>query len=254
MKSKLKIISWNVNGIRAVHKKGFIGFIKKEKPDILCLQEIKAVQSQFPDELFDLGYKVLVNSADKKGYSGVSTFIKNESYIVNMEFGNKRFDSEGRFIELTLGDFSLVNFYIPQGGRDKINVPYKLEIYEKLFSYIKKIKNKNIILIGDFNIAHQELDLARPKQNKNNTMFTQEERRQIDKLLELGFIDSFRQLNKNGESYTWWPYFADARNRNLGWRIDYAFISKAFSKHLKNAYILKEVRGSDHAPIVLEIN
>ena len=269
MKSNLKIISWNVNGIRSAYKKGFVDFLKKENPDIFCLQEIKADNSQFPKELFNLGYKIIVNSAFKKGYSGVAVFLKKKPNEINLKFNHKRFDREGRFIELTFNNFTLINLYIPQGGRDKLNIPYKLESYKKLFVYIKRIKQKNIILIGDFNIAHKKIDLARPKQNQNNTMFTIDERKQIDKLINLGFVDSFRIFNKNGDNYTWWSYIAKSkmkqhglktdarvieRKLNVGWRIDYAFVSYAFSKNVKSAYILKEVHGSDHAPIVIEIN
>jgi exodeoxyribonuclease-3 len=251
----MKLISWNVNGIRANYKKGFIDFIKKEKPDIFCCQEIKAEVDQFPEEIFNIkGYRFFINPAQRKGYSGTMVMTKKEPILDSFSLGFKKFDQEGRVIRLDFDNFVFMNFYIPQGGRKKENLDYKLESYKKLFSYLEKIKNKNIILTGDFNIAHKEIDLARPKENKNNIMFTEEERSMLDKLLSLGFVDSFRHFNKNGGNYSWWPYFANARERDLGWRIDYFFTSKNFVKDIKKAYILKKVQGSDHAPVVLEIN
>ena len=156
-------------------------------------------------------------------------------------------------LKLKYPDFTLVNFYIPHGGRQKENLSYKLEVYELLLNFLSKIKNQNVIVIGDFNIAHQEIDLARPKDNQKNIMFTPEERRKLDEIIELGFIDSFRIFNKKGGNYTWWPYFVDARERNLGWRIDYIFVSKPLWNKLKGAFILKDVYGSDHCPVGIEL-
>lgn len=251
----MKIISWNVNGIRANHKKGFIKFLKREKPDLLCLQEIKADADQFPEEILELSdYKLFINSAKKKGYSGTMIFSKEKPKKHFFKIGSKKFDEEGRVVRLDFERFSIIDFYIPQGGRKKENLPYKLESYEKIFSYIKKMKQKNIILIGDFNIAREEIDLARPKENKNSIMFTPEERKKIEKLLKLGFVDSYRQFNKEGGNYTWWPYFANARERNLGWRIDYVYVSRPLTKKLKDAFILKDVCGSDHCPLGIKID
>jgi len=167
--------------------------------------------------------------------------------------GLKRFDEEGRVLELKYSDFTLFNFYIPHGSRDQKNMQYKLEVYERLFEYLKKFKNEKIILTGDFNISHKEIDLARPKQNKKNTGFTPQERREIDKLIRAGFVDSFRKFHKGPNHYTWWAYFANARERNIGWRLDYCFVSKNFSRHLKHAFILPKVEGSDHCPIGIEM-
>jgi len=183
----------------------------------------------------------------------VGVFSKKRPLEIKTKLGLKRFDSEGRFLELQYSEFTLANFYLPHGGRQKENLSYKLEVYQKLFQYLKKMKNKKLILIGDFNVAHEEIDLARPKQNKNNIMFTPKEREQIDKLLNLGFVDSFRKFHKEGGHYTWWPYFANTRQRNLGWRIDYTFVSKNLSSKIKNAFILPKVQGSDHCPIGIEI-
>ncbi len=165
----------------------------------------------------------------------------------------KRFDDEGRILELDYSDFVLINVYLPHGGRQKENLDYKLNVYSRLINYLEKTKNRKMLLTGDFNIAHKEIDPARPKQNKNNIMFTREERKQIDKLIELGFIDTFRELHREKKQYTGWSYFTDARQKNLGWRIDYAFIYKALISKLKNAFILSEVRGSDHCPIGLDL-
>jgi exodeoxyribonuclease-3 len=250
----MKIISWNVNGLRSVYKKGFLDFLKKEKADIICLQEIKIQENQIPSELINpFGYHSFFNSAIKKGYSGVAVFSKIEPQLISKKLGFNRFDKEGRILKVEYSDFILTNVYIPHGGRKKENFDYKLEVYKHLLKHFEKEKNKKKILIGDFNVAHQEIDLARPKQNRNNTMFTLKERKQIDKIIELGFKDCFRIFNKKGENYTWWPYYRNARQRNLGWRIDYAFVSRRLVKNIKKCFILKEVKGSDHCPIGLEM-
>jgi len=248
----MKIISWNVNGIRAVYKKGFLEWFKKAKADIICLQEIKAQKEQIPIDLLNLkNYHFYFNQAVKKGYSGVAVWAKEKPIKVDYELGLKRFDQEGRILKLKYPNFTLINLYLPHGGRAKENLDYKLECYAKLLSFLKK--TKNTILIGDFNIAHQEIDLARPKNNKNNIMFTPEERKQIDKLISLGLTDTFRKFNQKTDNYTWWPYFANARERNIGWRIDYTFVSKRMNSKLKNAFILNKVSGSDHCPIGINV-
>jgi len=250
----MKILSWNVNGLRSVYKKGFLDWIGESKADVVCLQEIKAqIEVLPPDLLCPKDYHSFFNPAFKKGYSGVAIFTKEKPQSSELKIGIERFDQEGRFLKLEYSDFVLINFYLPHGGRQKENLPYKIEVYNYLLSYLKKEKEKNLILIGDFNIAHQEIDLTRPRQNKNNIMFTVEERKQIDNIIELGFVDSFRKFNKETGNYTWWPYFANARERNLGWRIDYAFVSKNFTPKLKTAFILSGIKGSDHCPIGIEL-
>jgi len=253
----MKIISWNVNGIRAVYKKGFLKWLQDEKPDIICLQEIKAKQHQAPLDLQKLeGYFVYFNPAKRPGYSGTAIFTKQKPLVVEDKIGFKKFDEEGRVLKLKFPDFTLFNFYIPNGGRDKKNMEYKLKLYDYLFRYLKRVKslsNEKFILTGDFNIAHKEIDLARPKENKKNTGFTPEEREKIDKLIDIGFVDSFRQFNKQPENYTWWSHFANARQRNIGWRIDYCFVSENLKSKLKKAFILPKVTGSDHCPIGIEI-
>lgn len=250
----MKIISWNVNGLRAVYKKNFWDWFKKTKADIICLQEIKAHPEQLTPELVKpKGYYSYFNPASKKGYSGVAIYTKKEPLKVEYKLGMKRFDQEGRILKLEYPNFTLFNLYLPQGGRQKENMGYKLEVYTHLLNYLKRNKNKKIILIGDFNIAHEEIDLARPKQNQKNTMFTPKERKQIDKIIDLGFTDTFRKFHKQAGQYTWWPWLAKARLRNMGWRIDYVFTSKSLTPKLKNAFILSEVRGSDHCPVGVEM-
>ena len=250
----MKIISWNVNGIRSVYNKGFLDWLAKEKPDVLCLQEIKIDNLRLPDKLRNIkGYHAFFSHAKKPGYSGVAVYTKIRPKKVESRLGLKQFDDEGRIIRLDFEKFSLINLYLPHGGRGKERLGYKLAAYKKLFSYLKNIKNQNIILIGDFNIAHQELDLARPRANKNNIMFTREERGRLDQLIKMGFLDSFRHFHKEGGHYTWWPYFARARSRNLGWRIDYVFISMKMNKKTSQAFILPKVTGSDHCPVGVKI-
>ena len=251
----MKISTWNVNGIRAAAKKGFLHWLKKENNDIICLQEIKAKENQLPEEIINLpGYETFVNEAQKPGYSGTLILCKNNPKTITKKLGFRQFDNEGRIITIQYPNLLLLNLYMPHGGRDKSKLGYKLDCYKKLFAYLKGIKKKNIILSGDFNIAREEIDLARPKQNKNNIMFTPEERKQIEDLLTMGFTDSYRYLHPKGKKYTWWPYFANARTRNLGWRIDYIFTSSFLKKKIKNVKILKEVMGSDHCPVSIEVS
>jgi len=250
----MKIISWNINGLRSVFKKNFADFVENGHADIICLQEIKTQKEISQQNLFTpLAYQFYANYALKKGYSGVAAFVKNKPLKIKKNLGLERFDTEGRMLYLEYPDFTLINLYVPHGGRQKENLAYKLEVYKKFLNYLRKVKNKNVILSGDFNVAHQEIDLARPKQNQNNIMFTPEERKQIDALIKLGFVDTFRKFHPDGGHYTWWPYMANARQRNLGWRIDYIFVSKALAPKLKNAFILKDIVGSDHCPIGIEI-
>jgi len=253
----MRVLSWNVNGIRSVFKNKFIDFIKERAPDILCIQEIKAEDKQIPGELIELeGYKAYINSSDRKGYSGTMVFSKKEPNRVEYGIGFERFDKEGRVIVLEYEDFILINLYLPHGGRDKSNLEYKLKSYDALICYLKKSMQNNVkvLLIGDFNIAREDIDLARPKNNKNNIMFTGEERAKIQEIIDLGFVDCFRKIHPNEKRYSWWPYMAKLRERNVGWRIDYVFASENMFKGVKDSLILNEVFGSDHCPIGVEIN
>ncbi len=240
--------------MRSVYAKGFKDWLQSDRADIICLQELKAHGHQIPlDITGGRKYHIYHNTAEKKGYSGVGVFTKRKPQSVSRHLGLERFDKEGRMLRLDFDNFTLINIYIPHGGRQKENLNYKLEVYNKFFNYLESIGRKNIIIVGDFNIAHNENDLARPKQNKKNIMFTPEERMQIDKLIDMGFTDSFRHFHKGDGHYTWWPWLANARERNLGWRIDYQFISKSMLPRLKSALIEKDVTGSDHCPTATEL-
>lgn len=252
----MKIISWNVNGIRSVISKNELPKLLESKANFYCFQELKSQEKDIPSELLNLkGYQLYLNCGERKGYSGVGILTNQQPITIETKIGFNPFDEEGRFLLLEFKNYILINLYIINGGQKKEKLEYKLNFYNHLFKkYLPKLKNKNIILIGDFNIAHQEIDLARPQENKNNIMFTPEERKQIDNLLKLNFIDTFRYLNSKGENYTWWPYFANARIRNLGWRIDYCFISKPLLPKLQAAFIIPNQLGSDHCPIGISIS
>lgn len=250
----MKIVSWNVNGLRAVYKRNFLKLLEEINADIVCLQEIKAQRPQLPSDLINpKNYQSYFNSSSRKGYAGVAVYTKEKPIKIEQRLNLPRFDQEGRMLRLDYPDFTLINLYLPHGGRQKENLSYKLEVYDRILDYLEKIRDKNVILIGDFNIAHQEIDLARPKNNQKNIMFTPEEREQINRIVDLGFVDSFRKFHQEGGNYTWWPYFVNARERNLGWRIDYVFISKSLSKKVKDSFILKDIFGSDHCPVGIEL-
>jgi exodeoxyribonuclease-3 len=240
----MKIVSWNVNGLRSVVKKGFLNWLDVEKPDIICLQEIKAQETDLGWDLKHINdYHSYFNSAEKKGYSGVAVYTLKKPVSTKRKLGHKRFDKEGRMFQLKYPGFTLINIYIPHGGRGKENLDYKLEVYSKLSEKLKQNRSKKLILVGDLNIAHSEIDLSRPSNNKNNIMFTPVERMQIDNILKSGYTDTFRKFNSKKGNYTWWPYFANARQRNLGWRIDYIFTSKLVSGKLQDAFIQKDVKS-----------
>lgn len=251
----MKIISWNVNGLRAVYKKDFLEWFKNENADIVCLQEIKLQEGQIPKSLINPeGYFSYFSYAYKKGYSGVAVYAREKPLAVENKIGFEKFDSEGRVLKLEFKDFILLNLYMPNGGERKENLAYKLEAYDRLFKYLETIKEKPLVLAGDFNIAHKEIDLAEPEKNQDSIMFTSEERRRIDRLIKSGFIDTFRKFHKDESGqYTWWSYFSLSRDRNLGWRIDYVFTSKEMAGKLKDAFILSQVMGSDHCPVEVEI-
>jgi exodeoxyribonuclease-3 len=253
----MKVISWNVNGLRAVYKKGFLSWLKGCGADIVCLQEIKIQENQVPFDLVDPhGYKSYFNFAERKGYSGTAVYVRSKSAKeaeAIKSIGLDRFDNEGRLLQIEFPKFTLLNLYMPHGSRDKRDLYYKFTSYGYLLTRLKNLKSKKLVLAGDFNIAHKEIDLARPKDNKNNIMFTPQERAQLDELLGLGFIDSFRSLNKEGGNYTWWPYYNNARERNIGWRLDYIFVSKILKDTIKGVEILKNITKSDHCPIFINI-
>ena len=253
----IRILSWNVNGIRAVYKKGFVDWLKKENPDILCLQETKAQKEQLTDDLLNVGgYTSHFSSAEKKGYSGTATYTKQKPESFKTGIGIKKFDSEGRFAVTDYGKFILFNIYFPNGKARKERLEYKMDFYESFLKHLKKPlkEGKKIVICGDVNTAHKEIDLARPKANEKTSGFLPEEREWIDKLLDAGFIDTFRVFNDKPENYTWWDMITRARERNVGWRIDYFFISENLSKNLKSAFIMPDVMGSDHCPVGIELS
>jgi exodeoxyribonuclease III len=252
----MRIFSWNVNGIRAVIKKGFFQWMDKEKPDVVCLQEIKIHGDQVTPEIQNKeGYHSYFFSAQRKGYSGVAVYSKIPPQEVHYGFGVSPFDEEGRVLHLQYRDFHLVNVYFPNGKRDDIRLQYKYDFYQALLDYLRPFlqKNEKMIVCGDYNTAHQEIDLARPKENKNISGFLPEERKWLDRYLSEGFIDTFRSLHPTKVQYSWWSHFARARERNIGWRIDYHFASTALQKKIKKAEIHDMVEGSDHCPILVEL-
>ncbi len=252
----MKIISWNVNGIRACIKKGFLKFVKKEDPDILCLQEVKAHPEQVDMNLSSYEHHYW-NSAERKGYSGVAIFSKTKPLAIKNGIG--LLDEEGRVITLEFEDFYLVNVYVPNSKRGLERLDFRYKEWEpKFLKYLKSLK-KPVVVCGDLNVAHEEIDIARPKNNKTtatrpgNPGFTDKERKRFSDLISAGFIDTFRYLHPEKIKYSWWSYMANSRAKNIGWRIDYFLASKSLSKKIKKADILDEVMGSDHCPVLLEI-
>ncbi len=253
----MKILSWNVNGIRAIEKKGFLTWLQKINPDILCLQETKCHPEQLSANLLKpKGYKTFWSSAEKKGYSGVSVFTKRNPKSISCELGKKEFDCEGRNLILDFGNFILFNIYFPNGGAGNKRVPYKMNFYDKFLQISEALRKKgrNIIICGDVNTAHTEIDLARPKNNTENTGFLPEERAWITKFISKGYVDTFRYFCKDEpHHYTYWDYKTAARSRNVGWRLDYFFVNDNFLPKVRTSFILKDVLGSDHCPIGIEI-
>lgn len=256
-KNKYLLISWNVNGLRAVHKKGFIEWFNNTNPDMLCLQETKAHPEQLSDELLNVnGYKSYFSSSKvKKGYSGVVIYTKETPVKVEHGFGIPRFDDEGRIVIAHYDKFTLINIYYPNGKASEERLQYKMDFYDAFLDFANHLveKGKNLIICGDVNTAHKEIDLARPKENENTSGFLKIERDWMDKFFSHGYIDTFRMFNSEPGNYTWWDMQTRARERNVGWRIDYFFVSESLRANVKNAFIMPEVMGSDHCPVGLEI-
>jgi len=252
----MKILSWNVNGIRAADKKGLFNWFKDEQPDILCLQETKAQPEQIPPHLKNTpGFHIFFSSAEKKGYSGVATYSKIKPKEVKNGFGIEKFDSEGRILITEYPSFVLFNIYFPNGKQSQERLDYKLDFYDTFLSIADnyKAEGNNIVVCGDFNTAHKEIDLAHPKQNEKMSGFLPIERAWIDTFIDHGYVDTFREFNKEADQYSWWSMRTMARERNIGWRIDYFFVNKEFKKNVKNAFIMQDVTGSDHCPVGIEI-
>ena len=252
----MKMICWNVNGIRAALKKGFLDFLAEHDPDMLCLQEVKAYPEQVDLDMADHGYKTFWYPAVKKGYSGTAIFTKTEPISATYGLGEEEHDQEGRVITLEYKDYFLVTVYTPNSKRDLARLEYRQKTWDPLFlKHCKKLeKKKPVIFCGDLNVAHKEIDLARPKQNRRNAGFTEEEREGFDNIVEKGFIDTFREFCTDGDRYSWWSYMGRARDKNVGWRIDYFCISASLRKRLKSAEIHDQVLGSDHCPVEIEID
>lgn len=252
----MRILSWNVNGLRAVYSKGFLDWLRHEQPAILCVQETKASEEQIPKELKNVeGYYAYYSSAEKKGYSGVGLFTKSEPDVISKDLGIDRFDAEGRVIMADYGKFILFNVYFPNGKMSRERLRYKMDFYDSFLLRVDKLRRhgKRLIICGDVNTAHKEIDLARPKENSKISGFLPEERAWIDRLTDHGFIDTFRVRNKEAGQYTWWDLKTRARERNVGWRIDYFFVTENLCTNLKDAFILKDVMGSDHCPVGIDV-
>ena len=251
------ILSWNVNGIRAASRKGFLEWLFWESPDILCVQEIKAQPQQLGRDLREpKDYSVYWNWAEKRGYGGVATFSKEKPSRVQIGFGIKRFDEEGRIIITEYPNFILFNIYFPNGKLSSERLEYKMDFYDAFLDFADPLQkeDKRLVVCGDFNTAHHAIDLARPKENEKVSGFLPMERAWMDKLVEHGFVDTLRHFNKEPEQYTWWDLKTRARERNVGWRIDYIFISANMLGVLSKAFIMPEVRGSDHCPVGIELD
>lgn len=252
----LKIISWNVNGLRAIAKKGFHEFLKEYEPDILLLQEIKVAEDQVPMDLkYMEGYEVFINSANRKGYSGTAIYTKSKPISVRYGIGKEEYDDEGRVLTAEFEEFYAISIYVPNSKRGLERLGYRQKWDREVLDYLKNLeKKKPVIIGGDFNVAHEEIDLARPKQNKGKHGFTDEEREGFDRYIKSGFIDAFRLFHDGPGHYTWWNYFGNAKANNVGWRIDYILVSESLKKQIKDAYILSKVEGSDHCPVGIEID
>jgi len=262
----MKIVSWNVNGIRAVHKKGFLDYLNDEQPDVIGLQEVRAEVDQIDeDKRVPAGYHAFYNPCRiKKGYSGVTIYTKHKPESISYGIGIELFDQEGRIIQADFGDFVLINVYFPKaysereanGDAKKLaRLTYKMDFYTALWQYVLALRKKgrSLIVCGDYNTAHTAIDLARPKENTQTSGFLEMERKRLDELVAMGFSDTFRLFQPEGGYYTWWSQQSGARERNVGWRIDYHFASDDLLPRLTNATQRSDVFGSDHCPVVVEL-
>ena len=252
----MKLFSWNVNGVRAIEKKGFLDWLSSASPDVLCIQETKAKFEQLPDTLQNIdGYFSYWHSAEKLGYSGVATFSKKEPLHVQYGLGIDKYDKEGRVLITEFDNFLLYNIYFPNGQKDEIRLQYKLDFYDDLLEIIddQVASGNNVIVAGDWNTAHKEIDLANPKANANYSGFLPVERAQLDTYVNHGYIDSFRLFHDEPDRYSWWTYRFGARQRNIGWRIDYFFTNQEFADSISDADIHEDIMGSDHCPVSIEL-
>ena len=254
--STLKLLCWNVNGVRAIQKKGFLDWFLQENADIVCLQETKAQKEQLDESLIVIpGYESFWCSAVRKGYSGVATYARRKPVSIRNGFGIPRFDEEGRVLVTEYPEFLLYNIYFPNGKKDQTRLDYKMDFYESILGHWEELRNqgKSLVICGDYNTAHKEIDLARPKENEKISGFLKIEREWMDKLVERGYVDSLRLFSQQPNQYTWWDMMTRARERNMGWRIDYFFVTEDLVPKVKSAWIRPEVMGSDHCPVGLEL-
>jgi len=250
---RVKLISWNVNGLRAVLRKNFMEFLTGEDPDVLCLQETKCTPDNI-EQLWPANYTTYWNCAEKKGYSGTAIFTKKRPLKITTGIGAANHDREGRVLATEYPDFFLVNVYVPNSKRDLSRLPYRQEWDVAFRKYLKQLeRSKPVIFCGDLNVAHTEIDLANPKANVRNHGFTVEERAGFTALVKAGFVDTFREFEKGGGHYTWWSVMSGARARNVGWRLDYFLVSGALRLRLKKAFIRPKIMGSDHCPVGIEL-
>ncbi|MEY2702406.1 MAG: Exodeoxyribonuclease exodeoxyribonuclease [Bacteroidota bacterium] len=258
----MKIISWNINGIRAWYKKdseiNTFSWFLKQSPDFFCVQETKAHPEQLPDSLLEIEdyFAYFDHSKEKKGYSGVAIYTKHEPEKVEYGFGDEDLDKEGRMLSLFYEKFVLINCYFPNGGMGGDKFKFKLRFFDAFLKYILKLRKKgyDVIFVGDVNVAHTELDILRAKENENTIGFLPEERAWVSSVIENGFVDSWRSLYQKTEKYSWWDMKTRSRDRNVGWRIDYIFVSENIASNIKKAEIHNDVYGSDHCPVSLEID
>lgn len=252
----MKIYSWNVNGLRAIVKKNFNEFINDEQPDILCIQETKIDEKQLNESLISIeNYKSFFSFAEKKGYSGVGTYSKLTPEYIKHGFGNQKFDSEGRILITGFSEFTLLNIYFPNGQMSEERLKYKMDFYDYVLENCNDLvsKGEKLVICGDYNVAHNEIDIKNAKANEKVSGFLKIEREWMDKLIENGYTDTFRYMCPDKIKYSWWSYKFKARERNAGWRIDYFFVSNNLLSSVKNVNILNDIYGSDHCPIMLEI-
>lgn len=248
-----KIFSWNVNGFRSITRKGCLDSIWEGDYDIICLQEVKLSDLESLQKVVPTKYYVYGNLSMQKGRNGVVVISKREAKSIDYSIGHEVFDKQGRYIKINFNHFSVIDLYMPHGGRDKANLDFKIEVSEKLQSLLFRMRDQNIIIATDFNIARADIDVCKADQNRNNIMFTPREREVVTKIDEMGFKDAFRELYPDRIEYTWWTYAFECRERNIGWRIDYFFVSKKIMNKIKKIDVLKTQMGSDHCPIVLQI-